>query len=115
MLASNTSEPNGEDEEVRLSVLTLTSKAAEAVKTIADEAPELPYDSGLRIEAEPTGEGEMGFELTMVPSPEEGDQVIEEAGASVFVESQTALYLEDKILDATVVGNRIQFRLGEQD
>jgi Fe-S cluster assembly iron-binding protein IscA len=96
-------------------VLTLTSNAAEAVKTMAEAAPELPNDSGLRIQAEPTGEGQVGFELTLVDDPDEGDQVIEEAGARVFVEPETVVYLEDKILDATIAGDRVQFSLREQD
>jgi iron-sulfur cluster assembly protein len=96
-------------------VLTLTSNAAEAVKTIAEASPEMPSDSGLRIQAEPTGEGQVSFDLTMAESPDVGDQVIEEAGARVFVEPEAALILEDKILDATVVGDRVQFSLSEQE
>jgi len=96
-------------------VLTLTSNAAEAVKTIGEASPELANESGLRIHAEPTGERQVAFELTMVESPDEEDQVIEEAGARVFVEPEAALILEDKILDATVVGNQVQFSLNEQD
>lgn len=96
-------------------MLTLTSNAAEAVRTIAEASPELPNDSGLRIQAEPTAEGQVGLGLTMVGSPDEGDQVIEEAGARVFVEPETALYLEDKVLDATVVGDRVQFSLSEAE
>jgi iron-sulfur cluster assembly protein len=96
-------------------VLTVTSNAAEAVKTMSEAAPELPNDSGLRIHAEPTEEGELGFELNLVEDPDEGDEVIEEAGARVFVEPETAVYLEDKILDATIAGNRVQFSLREQD
>jgi iron-sulfur cluster assembly protein len=103
------------DEEVSRPVLTLTSNAAEAVKTIAEASPELPNESGLRIQAEPTGEGQVSFDLTMVESPDVADQVIEEAGARVFVEAEAALILEDKILDATVVGDRVQFSLSEQD
>ncbi len=57
----------------------------------------------------------MAFELTMVESPDEGDQVIEQAGARVFVEPEAALILEDKILGATVVGDQVQFSLNEQD
>ena len=103
------------DEEVSRPVLTLTSNAAEAVKTIAEASPELPNESGLRIQAEPTGEGQVSFDLTMVESPDVDDQVIEEAGARIFVEPEAALILEDKILDATVVGDRVQFSLSEQD
>jgi iron-sulfur cluster assembly protein len=51
----------------------------------------------------------------MVESPNVDDRVIEEAGVRVFVEPEAALILEDKILDATVVGDRVQFSLSEQD
>jgi iron-sulfur cluster assembly protein len=96
-------------------VLTLTSNAAEAVKTMAEASPELPSESGLRIHAEATGDGQVGFELTLVENPDEGDQVIEEAGARVFVEAETVVYLEDKILDATIAEDRVRFSLREQD
>jgi iron-sulfur cluster assembly protein len=96
-------------------MLTLTTKAAEAVKTIAEASPQLPDESGLRIQAEPTGEGQVTFGLMMVESPDVDDQVIEEAGARVFVEPEAAVILEDKILDATVVGDRVQFSLNEQE
>jgi iron-sulfur cluster assembly protein len=105
----------GNHEEVSRPVLTLTSDAAEAVKTIAEASPELANDSGLRIRAQVAGEGQVSFDLAMVESPDEGDQVIEEAGARVFVEPDAALILEDKILDATVAGNQVQFSLSEQD
>ncbi len=96
-------------------MLTLTTNAAQAVKTLAEASPELPNDSGLRIHAERIVEGEVGFELTLVESPDEGDQVIEEAGARVFVEPETVGYLEDKLLDATIAENRVQFSLHEQE
>lgn len=96
-------------------MLTLTSDAAEAVKTMAEVAPELPSDSGLRIHAEPAGEGRLGVELTLVEGPDEDDYVIEKAGARVFVEAETALYLEDKVLDATIAGERVQFIFSDQD
>lgn len=96
-------------------MLTLTSNAAEAVRTIAEASPELPNESGLRIQAEPTEEGRFSLGLTLAAGPEVDDQVIEEAGARVFVEAETAAVLEDKILDATVAGDRVQFMLSDQD
>jgi iron-sulfur cluster assembly protein len=51
----------------------------------------------------------------MVESPDVDDQVIEEEGARVFVEPEAAAILEDKVLDATVVGDRVQFSLNEQE
>jgi iron-sulfur cluster assembly protein len=95
-------------------VLTLTSNAAEAVKRIAEASSELPKESGLRIEAQPTEEGQVSFGLAMVESPDANDQVIEEAGARVYVEPEAALILEDKVLDATVVADRVQFSLSDQ-
>lgn len=95
-------------------MLTLTGDAVQAVKTIAEASPELPDESGLRIQAQPTADGQVSFGLTMVESPGEDDQVVEEGGARVFVEPETALVLEDKVLDATVVGNQVQFSLSEQ-
>ena len=82
---------------------------------MAEATPDLPNESGLRIRAERTGEGQVGLELTIVEYPTEGDQVIEEAGARVFVEAETVADLEDKALDAVSEGNRVQFSLSEQD
>jgi Fe-S cluster assembly iron-binding protein IscA len=96
-------------------VLTLTSDAAEAVKTLAEAAPQMPSDSGLRIHAEQAEEGRVGFGLTLVEGPDEDDYVNKEAGVRVFVAPETALFLEDKILDAAIAGDRVQFSLGEQD
>jgi iron-sulfur cluster assembly protein len=56
----------------------------------------------------------MALELTMVGSPDEGDEVIEEAGARVFLQPEAASYLEDKVLDATLVGDRVQFSISER-
>lgn len=94
-------------------MLTLTSSAAEAVKTLTN-APELPDDSGLRITVKTSGEDRVGLDLTMVEHPSEGDQVIEEAGARVFVDPEAAVHLDYRTLDATVVGNKVQFTISEE-
>jgi Fe-S cluster assembly iron-binding protein IscA len=51
-----------------------------------------------------------------VPEPDAEDQVLEAAGARVFVAPQAARYLEDKILDAQIdeTGNA-RFSLGVQE
>jgi Fe-S cluster assembly iron-binding protein IscA len=99
--------------EARL-VLTLTSSAADAVKTMANASPELPGDSGLRITVKSNGEDQVGLALAMVEHPSEGDQVIEESGARVFVDPEAAVHLDNRILDATVVGNNVQFSVSEE-
>ena len=47
--------------------------------------------------------------------PEATDQVIEDQSARVFVETEAAAALDDKVLDAQVDDSgRVQFLLGEQ-
>lgn len=92
-------------------MLTLTPDAAEAVRAIAAASPEVPDDSGLRIRRR---EADAGLELKMVEDPEVDDQVVEEEGARVFVDAELAPDLDDKVLDAAVVGDRVQFTLTEQ-
>ena len=50
--------------------------------------------------------------LSLAERPEEGDQVVE--GGPVFIESEAASFLDDKLLDADVSGNEAQFSLGDQ-
>ena len=49
--------------------------------------------------------------LSLAERPEEGDQVVE--GGPVFIESEAASFLHDKLLDADVSGNEAQFSLGD--
>ena len=48
-------------------------------------------------------------------APQPGDQVLEEAGARVFLEETAAVTLDDKILDALVDENGgVQFSIAPQ-
>ena len=81
-------------------MLVLTEAAAEVVKALTS-LPEAPEESGLRIassSAEP--ESSQGLQVSAAPGPGENDQIIEAAGAHVYLEPQAAAYLEDKVLDA---------------
>jgi iron-sulfur cluster assembly protein len=82
-------------------MLVLTEAAAEVVKSVTSTA-QAPDGAGLRIASAPEPEGPNALQLTATTGPKEDDQVIEAAGARVFVEPQAALYLEDKVLDAQV-------------
>lgn len=95
-------------------MLTLTRDAAEAVRAIAAASPEVPEDSGLRIHRREQEGAEAGLALTMAENPETDDQVIEEAGVRVFVDAELAPALDDKVLDAAIVEDRVQFTLTEQ-
>jgi Fe-S cluster assembly iron-binding protein IscA len=97
-------------------MLVLTEAAAEVVKSVTS-TPQVPDSAGLRIaspEQEPEGPG--ALQITATTGPRENDQVIETAGARVYLEPHAAIYLEDKILDARVdeEGNA-HFSLGMQD
>jgi iron-sulfur cluster assembly protein len=83
-------------------MLVLTEAAAEVVKAIAS-TPQAPEGSGLRIVSSAAGSPDPGtLQISATPGPNENDQVIEAAGAHVYLEPQAAAYLEDKVLDAEV-------------
>jgi Fe-S cluster assembly iron-binding protein IscA len=80
-------------------MLVLTEAAAEAVKSVTS-TPQTPDGTGLRIASSaPEPEDPGALQVTAAASPGENDQVIEIAGARVFLEPQAAAYLDDKVLD----------------
>ena len=96
--------------------MVLTEAAAEVVKSVTSNA-QAPDGAGLRIASSAEKpERPDALQLSAVPGPRENDQVIEAAGALVFVDPQAIPYLEDKVLDARVdeQGNS-QFSLGMQE
>jgi iron-sulfur cluster assembly protein len=96
-------------------MLVLTEAAAEVVKAIAS-TPQAPEGSGLRIVSSPESADPGTLQVTAAPGPYENDQVIDTAGAHVFLEPQAAAYLEDKVLDAEVDSEgKAHFSLGLQD
>ena len=98
-------------------MLVLTEAAAEVVKSVTS-TPQAPDDgAGLRIASStPEPESPGALQLTATTGPRENNQVIEAAGARVFLEPQAAIYLEDKILDARVdEEGEAHFSLGMQD
>jgi Fe-S cluster assembly iron-binding protein IscA len=96
-------------------MLVLTQAAAEVVTSVTS-APQVSDAAGLRIsssEAAPEDPGALQVEAVSGPGPE--DQVLEAAGARVFVAPQAASYLDDKVLDAQVDGaGNVRFSLGVQ-
>jgi iron-sulfur cluster assembly protein len=96
-------------------LLILTEAAAVAVKSVTS-TPQASEGSGLRIASSvPQPRDPSALQLSPEQSPEPGDQVIEAAGALVFVEPQAAAYLDDKVLDAQVdEEGTARFALGVQ-
>lgn len=95
--------------------LTLTENAVEAVKEVVASAPDAQESSGMRIVANETADGRASFELSIADVPSEDDEVIEEQGARVFLESSASDLLDDKSLDARVGADKqIAFMIGDQ-
>ncbi|NEN78400.1 Fe-S cluster assembly protein HesB [Nocardioides zeae] len=92
-------------------MLTLTENASTIVKDITDAQPEA---AGLRISSESATEP--AFAVSVAPAPEEGDQVVEQSGATVYLDTDAAQQLDDKVLDAAVDDQGgVQFALGMRD
>ncbi|CAN5257937.1 MAG: Fe-S cluster assembly protein HesB [Nocardioidaceae bacterium] len=93
-------------------MLTLTENASHVVKSITEQSTEVET-AGLRISTSGAEPGEMGLEAAEGPLP--GDQVVEEAGARIFLEESAATLLDDKTLDAMVdESGTVQFAVAPQ-
>jgi iron-sulfur cluster assembly protein len=79
-------------------VLTLTENAITAIRGLTD-SPQTPDSTGLRIA---TDDAAGGLTLSLALGPQEGDQVVDAAGAVLFLDQQAAEVLDDKALDAAV-------------
>jgi hypothetical protein len=77
---------------------------------------EVPDDAGMRISTEsaPREDGvpKTELRLALVEAPLADDEVVSDA--PVFLEPEAAALLDDKVLDAEVSGDRVQFHLKEQ-
>jgi Fe-S cluster assembly iron-binding protein IscA len=80
-------------------VLTLTDGAVQVIRTVTAN-PEMPPETGIRIES--GIDGSDALRLSVAPAPEAGDQVVEAEGARVYLEPTVAEILDDKTLDAQV-------------
>ena len=95
-------------------MLTITSNAAEAIRTIV-EATDVPDEGGIRIAIAQQNGAQASLELAISPAPLEGDEVLEEEGAHVFLDEMAAVALDDKSLDAQIQGDEISFGIVERD
>ena len=91
-------------------MLTLTENASTVVKGIAEQIPEA---TGLRITADAAQPA--SFDVAPAASPEPGDEVVEQEGATVYLDGGASVQLDDKILDATIdQEGRVEFALAAQ-
>ena len=90
-------------------MLVLTSNASSVIRALI-EGDELPGQGGLRIAS--TNNGTQSLTVLPAEQPEAGDQVVEDGGARVFVESTAASILGQSVLDAEVDDDgNVQFLL----
>jgi iron-sulfur cluster assembly protein len=89
-------------------VLAISPAASEAIKGLV-AASDLPENAGVRISGHPEGSGV--FDLSLAPEAAEADEVVEERGATVFVDDQIAPLLDDKTLDAHTEGDQVAFTI----
>jgi Fe-S cluster assembly iron-binding protein IscA len=96
-------------------MLALTNNASLAIEGILS-ADAIPEGAGVRIAPPPGVDVDTAneFQVTVAGSPAESDQVIDDAGARVFVDESVAELLDDKLLDANVVEDQVHFLLGAQ-
>jgi Fe-S cluster assembly iron-binding protein IscA len=93
-------------------MLTLTENAATAVKAVVAGTPDVEA-SGIRIRGAETPTA--GFELTLAPSPEPADAVVESDGARVFLDAMAQSALDDQVLDARMnEDGSVRFALAAQ-
>lgn len=93
-------------------MLTLTENAQTIITGIVDGA-QAPQTGGLRIAQDADG---AGLGVTVAAAPEAEDQVVEVAGAKVFLDASAAVALDDKVLDAAASPDgRVDFAIGQQD
>jgi iron-sulfur cluster assembly protein len=83
-------------------MLTLTDNAQYAIRTLVAPADE-PTEAGVRIASAPGNNGSNPeLSLEVVPSPAPGDQVVDEAGARVFLDAVAAEVLSEETLDVQI-------------
>jgi iron-sulfur cluster assembly protein len=94
-------------------MLALTESAKDVVREMVAEE-DAPEGSGLRIIAEPTGDGQGALSILLAVEPVEGDAVVDEDGARVFLEPAVASLLDDQVLDAQSHDDHVHFTVAPQ-
>ena len=94
-------------------MLQVTSAAMSTFEQ-ARGAQDLPDDVGVRIFAQRDDQGEIGIALAFAEEPQDGDQVTETDGTSVFVAPELAEPLSDSVLDVEDSGEGAQIVLTDQ-
>ncbi|WP_433130004.1 adhesin [Micromonospora sp. CA-240977] len=93
-------------------MLTMTDNAVLVIRDLANQQ-DVAQDGGVRIAAD-TEAGSLTVEL--VPEPVQGDRVVDNQGARIFLDEDAAELLGDASVDATVDDEGvIQFGFTERE
>ena len=93
-------------------MVVMTEQAVEVIRSIVEDA-EVGPTGGLRISGSNEGNGDTALEFELASEPAEGDKVVREAGAVVFLDEAAAAVLSDKTLDVHAHGDHFHFSLDE--
>ena len=96
-------------------VLRISPEASHAIRGILD-ASDVPDGSMFRISPQQTDRATPAPSLmvSVIDTPPPDDQIVEGDDVAVSVEPKAAVMLDDKQLDATVVGDQVSFTIGDQ-
>jgi Fe-S cluster assembly iron-binding protein IscA len=96
-------------------MLTITPEASQAIRGILN-ASDAPDGSMFRIAPQGQDGTAPGpsLAISVIDAPPPDDQIVEGEQVAISVEPSAAAMLDDKELDATVVGEQVNFSIGEQ-
>jgi Fe-S cluster assembly iron-binding protein IscA len=93
-------------------MLKITSQAQDAIRGICEEGGAGPA-GGLRISGT-ASDGETALDFEVVSEAPDGDDVVREGGAVLFLDGTASAVLDDKVLDVHAHGDHFHFSIDEQ-
>ncbi|RSM90408.1 iron-sulfur cluster biosynthesis protein [Kibdelosporangium aridum] len=81
-------------------MLAVTDAAAQAIEALTSQNGQQQAEGGLRFSLQSSDDAGAQLALAVTKQPEQGDQVVTaDNGATVYLESGAAEFLDDKVLD----------------
>jgi iron-sulfur cluster assembly protein len=93
-------------------MLKITEQAQEAISSMVADGGVGP-DGGLRITGSGSN-GETALDFELAEAAVDGDAVVREGGAVLFLDETASAVLEDKMLDVHAHGDHFHFSIDEQ-
>ena len=93
-------------------MLKITEQAQEAIRGMCEDGEAGP-DGGLRISGT-TDNGETALDFEVAEAAVDGDAVVREGGAVLFLDETASALLADKTLDVHAHGDHFHFSIEDQ-